>query len=47
MKLWKNWRADALILYPNSPRLSTARGVFVPRFGRFFWQMSIGKRNKK
>ena len=36
MKLWKNWHADALILYPNSPRLSTARGVFVPRFGRFF-----------
>lgn len=29
MKLWKNWRADAVILYPNSPRLSTARGVFV------------------
>lgn len=43
MKLWKNWRADALILYPNSPRLSTARGVFVPRFGRFFCKISCAR----
>ena len=43
MKLWKNWHADALILYPNSPRLSTARGVFVPRFGRFFCKISCAR----
>ena len=36
MKLWKNWHADALILYPNSPRLSTARGVLSPDLGVFF-----------
>ena len=41
--LYRREYQNDLILYPNSPRLSTARGVFVPRFGRFFCKISCAR----